>query len=139
MRRQVSLINASPASGLLVFFAATSLLIAAIGQYAVVTFSMGRRVREFGVRIAVGATSGNILRLVIREGMLLTLAGVVTGSLLSFGTATALRWLLFGITPSDPFTYAAVSALLTSASLLACYLPARRASRVDPFFALRYE
>jgi len=76
---------------------------------------------------------------VMREGMLLTLAGLVVGSLLSFGVAVALRGLLFGVTPSDPLTYAGVFLLLATASLLACYLPARRASRVDPLVALRYE
>jgi predicted permease len=124
---------------LLVLFAAVCLMIAAIGQYAVVTFSMRRRVREFGVRIAVGASAGNILRLVLREGLLLTLAGLVAGSLLSFGVAVVLQGVLFGVTPSDPLTYIAVILLLAAASLLACYLPARRASRVDPLAALRYE
>jgi predicted permease len=124
---------------LLVLFAGVCLMIAAIGQYAVVTFSMRRRVREFGVRIAVGASVGNILRLVMREGLLLTFAGLVAGSLLSFGVAVVLRGFLFGVTPSDPLTYIVVFLLLATASLLACYLPARRASRVDPLVALRYE
>jgi ABC-type antimicrobial peptide transport system permease subunit len=124
---------------LLVLFAAVCLMIASIGQYAVVTFSMRRRVREFGVRIAVGASAGNILRLVLREGLLLTLAGLVAGSLLSYGVAVVLQGALFGVTPSDPLTYITVFLVLAAASLLACYLPARRASRVDPLAALRYE
>ena len=127
------------ATVLLTIFAAISLLIAAIGQYAVIAFDMGRRTREFGVRVAIGASSRQILSSVLRQGLTWTAVGLLVGFLLSAGVATALRSILFGVTPTDPLTYLGVFALLGIASLFACYLPARRASRADPLAALRSE
>ncbi len=124
---------------LLVIFSGMSLLIAAIGQYAVVAFDMRRRTREFGVRLALGASSSQILRAVIREGLILTTAGLVLGFALSAAAAGAFGTFLYGVTPTDAPTYGAVFAVLATASLLACYLPAKRAASIDPVAALRQE
>jgi macrolide transport system ATP-binding/permease protein len=124
---------------LLAFFAGASLLIAAIGQYAAMAFTMRRRIRDFGVRIALGASRGDIVASVVREGLGLTAAGLGTGWALGLAAATVLRSMLFGVTPTDARTYAGVFALLAAASLVACWLPARRAARIDPMRALREE
>jgi predicted permease len=124
---------------LLASFAVGSLLIATIGQYAAVAFTMRRRMRDFGVRIALGASSRDILTSVMREGLRLTALGLAIGGALSLATAGSLRSMLFGVTPTDARTYVGVFALLAAASLIACYVPARRASRIDPMQALREE
>jgi predicted permease len=132
-------LGASMIARLLGIFSIVSLIIAAIGQYAVVAFNMRRRVREFGVRIALGASSSQVLGGVLREGLLLTLVGLVCGLALSAAVAVAARSVLFNVTPTDPQTYAGVFALLALVSLVACCLPARGASRIDPVRALRQE
>ena len=124
---------------LLALFAGGSLLIATIGQYAAMAFTMRRRIRDFGVRIALGASARDIAASVVREGLRMTAVGLAIGAALSLATATSLRSALFGVTPTDARTYAGVCALLAAASLLACYLPARRAARIDPMQALRDE
>jgi hypothetical protein len=124
---------------LLALFAVVSLLIATIGQYAAMAFTMRRRIREFGVRIALGASTSDILTSVVREGFRLTAAGVVFGCVLSLATASGLRSMLFGVTPTDTPTYGGVCLLLAAASLVACWLPAHRAARIDPMRALRDE
>jgi hypothetical protein len=124
---------------LLTMFAAGSLIIAAIGQYAVVAFDGRRRTREFGLRIALGASSRQLVTAVMAESFRLTATGIVAGFALSVGAATFLARVLFGITPTDPPTYLGVFVLLATASLVACYLPARRAARTDPLVALRTE
>jgi predicted permease len=124
---------------LLGIFSLVSLVIASIGQYAVVAFNMRRRVREFGVRIALGASSSQVLGGVLREGLLLTAVGLACGLALSVAVAVAARSVLFNVTPTDPQTYAGVFAVLAVVSLIACCLPARGASRVDPVRALRQE
>ncbi|HEY1306434.1 MAG TPA: ADOP family duplicated permease [Vicinamibacterales bacterium] len=124
---------------MLLIFAGLSLLIAAIGQYAVAAFNMRRRVRDFGIRIALGASSRIVLGSVLREGAGLTLIGLAIGTVLSVGVATAMRGVLYGVTPTDPQTYVGVFVLLGCVSLIACYLPARRAASVDPVQALRQE
>ena len=124
---------------LLLIFSVISLLIAAIGQYAVIAFNMRRRVREFGVRIALGASARQVLSTVLGEGFALTAIGLCVGLLLSLGVALAARGALFGVTPTDAPTYAAVFALLGCVALVACCLPARAATRVDPVQALRQE
>jgi predicted permease len=124
---------------LLALFAVGSLLIATIGQYAAVAFTMRRRIRDFGVRMALGASSRDILASVVREGLRLTAVGLAIGGGLSLVIASSLRSMLFGVTPTDGRTYAGVFALLAAASLVACYLPAHRAARIDPMQALREE
>ena len=132
-------LSATMIARLLGIFSVVSLVIAAIGQYAVVAFNMRRRVREFGVRIALGASASQVLGGVLREGLWLTVIGLVCGLALSVAVAVAARSVLFNVTPTDPQTYAGVFAILTVVSLLACCLPARGASRVDPVRALRQE
>jgi putative ABC transport system permease protein len=124
---------------MLALFAAASLLIATLGQYAVLAFTMKRRTRDFGLRMALGASAAQIVSSVVREGVRLTAAGLLIGSALSLASGRALRSVLFGVTPTDPATYAGVVAVLASASLIACWIPAWRASRVDPMQALRQE
>jgi predicted permease len=124
---------------LLMFFAGGSLLIAAIGQYAVVAFEGRRRTREFGLRIALGASPAQLVAAVLTEGFRWTAAGLVLGLILSVTLASVLARVLFGVTPTDPVTYLSVFGLLAVASLAACYLPARRAARTVPVIALRTE
>lgn len=124
---------------LLMVFALTSLAVAALGQYAVATFNMRRRTREFGVRLALGASASRVQRSVVREALALTLPGLAIGFVLSAGTANAARTVLFGVTPVDPATYAAVLALLAVTSIAASCLPAWRAGRVNVVEALRQE
>jgi predicted lysophospholipase L1 biosynthesis ABC-type transport system permease subunit len=124
---------------LLTLFAGGSLLIAAIGQYAVVAFDGRRRSREFGVRIALGASSRQLVSSVISESFRLTALGLVIGFALSVAVGTVLARVLYGVTPTDPVTFASVFVLLAGASLLASYLPARRAASTDPMVVLRTE
>jgi macrolide transport system ATP-binding/permease protein len=124
---------------LLTVFAGMSLLIAAIGQYAVVAFDTKSRTRELGVRVAMGASSRQILTGVLKEGLMLTGIGLLIGFGLSAAMAVGLSGFLPGVEPNDPRTYLGVSVILGAASILACYLPARRASRVDPLVTLRHE
>jgi len=124
---------------LLTTFALMSLIVAILGQYAVVAFDMRRRTREFGVRIALGASSHQILTAVLREGFRLTVLGLVIGFGLSVLTGTGLSRALYGITPTDPLTYGTVLLLLSLVSLTACSVPAVRASRVNPISTLRQE
>jgi predicted permease len=124
---------------LLMLFAGGSLLIAGIGQYAVVSFDMRRRVREVGLRMALGASARQVLQAVLREAFALTIAGLIVGFALSLAVGRVIGGVLYGITPTDPVTYACVFLLLSATSLLACYLPARRAARINPTNALRVE
>ena len=124
---------------LLMLFAGGSLLIAAIGQYAVVAFDSRRRSREFGVRIALGASSRQLVSSVVSESLRLTALGLVTGLALSLGVTTVMARVLYGVSPTDPATFAGVFVVLTAASLLASYLPARRAANTDPMAVLRTE
>lgn len=124
---------------LLTLFAVGSLLVAAIGLYGVIAFNMRRRSRDFGVRLALGASSQQILRSVFLEGLTLTAAGVATGFALSVAAGLALRRLLVGVTPTDPLTYLAVLGVLALVSLIACCVPARRAASINPVEALRAE
>ena len=124
---------------LLLIFSLISLLIAAIGQYAVIAFNMQRRVREFGVRIALGASARQVLSTVVGEGFALTVIGLVVGLFLSLGVALTIRGVLFGVTPTDAPTYAGVFALLGCVALIASCLPALAVTRVDPVKALRQD
>jgi putative ABC transport system permease protein len=121
------------------FFAVSSLLLAVIGIYGVVAWTVRQRTREIGIRLALGAQRGSVLALVLQNGLKLTGAGIVLGLSGSLALARLLRNLLFAVGPTDPLTFAAVPVLLILAALLACWLPARRATKVDPLIALRYE
>jgi len=124
---------------LLVVFALASLLVAVLGQYAVAMFNMRRRTKDFGVRMAIGASAAQIQREVLGDALRLTWRGLAVGFVLSAGTGVAARGVLFGVTPTDPGTYLAVFAILSAASILASYLPAWRAARVNVVEALRQE
>jgi putative ABC transport system permease protein len=126
-------------TSLAAMFAGVSLLIAAIGQYAVVAFNGRRRFREFGLRLALGATNEQVIRSVVAENARATLVGLLIGFVLSLGVGAVLARALYGIRPTDPVTFAGVFALMAAASLIACYLPARRAAAVDRLVALRAE
>jgi predicted permease len=121
------------------FFAAAALLLAVVGLYGVTAHSVVRRTSEIGMRIALGATRANILRLVLAQGARVTTMGVALGLVGSLALTRAIRSLLFGLSPVDPLTFFSVALALIGVALLACYVPARRASRVDPNVALRYE
>jgi ABC-type antimicrobial peptide transport system permease subunit len=120
-------------------FAAAALTLAAVGIYGVVAFSAARRTQEIGIRIAVGAQRGDVLRLILGEGAKLALAGLAVGVAASLAITRLLSSLLFGISATDPLTFVAVATLLCAVALVASYIPARRAMRLDPNTALRYE
>jgi putative ABC transport system permease protein len=120
-------------------FAALALALAAVGVHGVISYAVGHRIHEVGVRVALGATPRDILRLVVGQGFVLAAGGAVLGSAAALGLSRFVSGMLFGVRATDPVTFAGVAALLVAVALLACYLPARRALRVDPVVALRYE
>jgi predicted permease len=124
---------------LLAAFAGAALLLAALGIYGVVSYAVSRREREIGVRMALGAQAGDVLRMVLREGLSLSLFGVLCGVAAALALARLLAGFLYGVSPSDPATYAIVAFALTAVAALASLLPARRAARVDPAISLRAE
>jgi predicted permease len=121
------------------FFGGLSLLLACVGLYGLLSYEVMRRTREVGLRMALGAQSRDILKFIVGQGVGLSAVGLVIGILAALGVTRFLASLLYGVRPADPVTFAAVASLLTVVALLASYLPARRATRVDPMVALRYE
>jgi putative ABC transport system permease protein len=124
---------------LMALFAGVAALLAAVGLYGVMAYLVGQRTHEIGIRLALGAQRRDILRLIVGHGLALTAVGLVVGLAGALALTRFMTTLLFGVTPTDGFTFASVALLLTTVALLACLVPARRAARVDPMVALRYE
>ena len=124
---------------LLVIAAAVALLLGAVGIYGVISYVVGQRKREIGVRMALGAQRRDISRMVLREGLAVTLTGVAIGLACALAVTRLMLALLYGVSPTDPATFAAVPLLLAAVALLASWMPARRAAAVEPLEAIRYE
>jgi ABC-type antimicrobial peptide transport system permease subunit len=124
---------------ILAVFACVGLVLVALGVFSVVAYSVARQTHEIGIRMALGAERLDVLRMVLRTGLLPVGAGVAVGVAASLGLTRVLSSYLFGVTPHDPTTFAAVVGVVLVAGVAACYFPARRAARVDPLLALRYE
>jgi len=124
---------------LVAMFAVVGLLLAAIGLYGVISYAVTERTHELGVRIALGADRADVVRLVLGEALMMAGAGIALGLAGAWATTRLMQGLLFGVSSTDAVTYAGISALLLVTALVASYLPVRRATRVDPMVALRYE
>jgi ABC-type antimicrobial peptide transport system permease subunit len=124
---------------LLGIFAALAVVLSSIGIYGVISYLVGQRMQEIGTRIALGAQRRDVMRLILGHGFALTLGGVGAGSVLALILSRQMKKIIYGVSPSDPVTFIAVGLVLITIALLACYVPARRAMRVDPMVALRYE
>jgi putative ABC transport system permease protein len=124
---------------LLAFFAVVALFLASVGLYGVVAYNVSQRTQEIGLRMAIGAQRGDVLKMIVGGGMKLALAGVVIGTLGALALSRLVEAMLYDVTPFDPASYAATSALLLAVAAAACYVPARRATRVDPLVALRQD
>jgi predicted permease len=136
---KIPLFPAKIAAGALGSFGVLALVLAAVGIYGVMSYVVAGRTREIGLRMALGAQSGNVRNLILRQGMTLALIGTVIGLAIAFGATRLLKSVLYGVSASDPITFVGVTLLLAAVALLACWLPARRATRVDPMIALRAE
>ncbi len=134
-----SIASSRMATALTTLFGAVALLLAGIGLFGVISYSVSRRTREIGIRMALGAQTRDALWMVIRQGMALAMVGTVVGLIASFALTRLIKTLLFSVSPTDPMTFIAVPLLLAGVTLIACYIPARRAAKVDPMVALRCE
>jgi ABC-type antimicrobial peptide transport system permease subunit len=124
---------------LLTMFSSLSLILAALGIYGVISYAVAQRTNEIGIRMALGARGGDVIRLIGASGVRLALAGTVVGAAGAFALTRFLSGMLYGVSSLDPVTFLAMAGTLIAVTLLACYVPARRASKVDPLIALRYE
>ena len=124
---------------LLAVFATVALVLAAIGIFGVLSYAVSQRTREIGIRMALGAPGRSVVHLIVRQAMVLVLCGVAAGTIAALFASRTMARMLFGVTPTDPVTFSAVAAVLVTVALFASYLPARRATRVDPIVALRAE
>jgi putative ABC transport system permease protein len=124
---------------LLTLFAGVALVLAAVGIYGVISYSVAQRTSEFGIRIALGAAPKDVLGMVLGQGLMLGAVGVALGAAGALALTRYIRGLLFGISSFDPLTFVVMAAVLAAVTLAACWIPAHRATRVDPMIALRYE
>ena len=124
---------------LLSAFSALALVLSAVGIYGVISYLTGQRTHEIGIRVALGASTSDVLRMILGEGMRITLVGVAIGVAAALALTRLIAKVIYGVSAYDPLTFLGVAILLIGVALLACYLPARRAMRVDPIIALRYE
>jgi len=139
LRRQLSTIAVRIGGTFVGAFGVLALVLAAIGVYGVTSYTTNQRTHEIGIRLALGASRADVLRLILRRGILLTLLGLVIGLGMAFGVTRFMQSLLLGVSSTDALTFVGVALLLSAVVLVACFIPARRAMRVDPVQALRYE
>jgi len=137
--RRVPLFPVQALATISTMFGMLALVLTAVGIYGMVSYSVSRRTREIGIRMALGAERGGIIKLIVGQGLGLTLTGIAVGLGACFVMTRFLSSLLFGVSATDPLTFGGTALLLVATALLACYIPARRATRVDPCVALRYE
>ena len=136
---RLSLFPARIAATVLGVFGLVALMLSAIGIYGITSYAVAQRTREIGIRMALGAQLGDVLKLVLSHGVKLTIIGVVIGLLGAYLVTRAITSVLYGVSATDPLTFGSVSLLLAFVALLACYVPAKKATKVDPLVALRYE